>query len=154
VDKVLSFRPSLTLLEVLRHFGAYTRQSRNKMAYLVKLLRDHRPAPDYDSLPRDARQLLKIDGHDWSTQHSKAAAAREAKAHALMLANQIKKKGVTSTSRGVKTLKKTAFKACTSTITARGREIFTFWTGICIERLVNWNNTQKCFNFSMYFHLQ
>ena len=94
MDKVLSSRPSLTMLEVLRHFGGYTRQSRSKMAYLVKLFRDHRPAPDYDSLPRDARQMFKIDGHDWSTLHSKAAAAKEAKAHALMLANRRQKKGV------------------------------------------------------------
>ena len=113
LDTVLSHRPSITFKRLLQHFAVYTRQGRNKMLYLLKLLLDHKPEIDYDSLPRDAKCLLAIDSRDWSTLYSKTAAAKEAKARAMMLLNRIKRNcqlGVASTDRWVKPLKKRPLK--------------------------------------------
>ena len=55
----------LFFLEILQHFAAYTSQNQNDMTYLLTLLKEHEPVPDYSSLPRTGKTLVKICGDDW-----------------------------------------------------------------------------------------
>lgn len=56
---------NLSFAALLRHYATYTGQDLSAMTYLLKMLKRHRPKPDYDSLPSTGEQLLHIDNRDF-----------------------------------------------------------------------------------------
>lgn len=60
----------LSLLKILRHYAAYTKQKQAHMTYLLKLLETHKPEPRYSMLPNTGRELVKIDGRDCASSGS------------------------------------------------------------------------------------
>lgn len=67
---------TLTFKRVLQHFAAYTNQKKSHLTYLLRLLKEHQPIPDYDSLPSSGQQLMSISDRDkrtmrrWPSNHN------------------------------------------------------------------------------------
>lgn len=55
----------LSLITLLRHYAKYTDQKNSHLTCLLRLLKTHRPEPDYDSLPSTGEQLLKLESSDF-----------------------------------------------------------------------------------------
>lgn len=78
---------------LLRHYATYTGQDLSAMTYLLKMLKRHRPKPDYDSLPSTGEQLLHIDNRDFygavPEQQSPCTDASEESENGIILKTRI-----------------------------------------------------------------
>lgn len=64
------FGVNLNMIQLLQHFAVYTNQSQKSMTYLLTLLKVHEPTPSYSLLPKSGKELIKIDGRDFSKNKS------------------------------------------------------------------------------------
>jgi hypothetical protein len=66
-DTQSSYRkPNMPLLALLQHFAVYTNQNHSDMTYLLMLLKLYEPEANYSILPNTGKELVKIDGFDWT----------------------------------------------------------------------------------------
>ena len=56
----------LSFKRILQHFAVATGQKHSHLTMLLKLLKEHKPEPYYDTLPSTGGKLLQIDGSDFS----------------------------------------------------------------------------------------
>ena len=67
-DNETAFELSLSFTRILQHFAVATGQKHSHLTILLKLLKHHKPEPEYDTLPSTGEKLLEIDGQDFSTK--------------------------------------------------------------------------------------